>query len=163
MVKQCPQTTLVFIQTTLRLSVAALLQRRGKVPKLRQQGGITRLIYVFAVEGGGGGGRGWGLVCCGPAGPGIRPDRPPAPSPDVSPRPCACSTRKTPSHAHAHCPPGDTMGTSGAGCQSCPSVPTCPVDPHPPTPASHRRRRHWLVSAFCGQTTNPKSSKKAPR
>lgn len=59
-VKQCPQTTLVFIQTTLRLSVAALLQRPGKVPKLPQQGGITRLIYVFAVEGGRGGGEGGG-------------------------------------------------------------------------------------------------------
>lgn len=100
-----PQTTLVFIQTTLRLSVAALLQRPGKVPKLRQQGGITPLIYVFAVEGGSGGR--WGLVCCGPTGPGIRPDRPPAPSPDVSSRPRACSTRKRP-HMHTRTVPWGT-------------------------------------------------------
>lgn len=130
----------------------------GKVPKLPQQGGITRLIYVFAVEGGGGGGRGWGLVCCGPAGPGIRPDRPPAPSPDVSPRPRACSTRKRPHMRTRTVPPGDTMGTSGAGCQSCPSVPTCPVDPHHPPAATGVEATGWFLP-FAGKLQTQKAVK----
>lgn len=138
----------------------------GKVPKLPQQGGITRLIYVFAVEGGGRGeGEGGGDGALYVAAPrdqaldriGHLLRRRTSPL-DRALAPLANAL----TCARALSPPGDTMGTSGAGCQSCPSVPTCPVDPHL-SPASHRRRRHWLVSAFCGQTTNPKSSKKAPR
>lgn len=135
-----PQTTLVFIQTTLPLSVAALLQRPGKVPKLRQQGGVTRLICVFAVEGGGGGD---GALYV--AAPSIRPDRPPAPSPDVSPRPRACSTRKRPHMRTRTVPRGTRWGHLVQAVRVAPRFQRALLTPTP-LPATGVSATGWFLS-----------------
>lgn len=115
-----------------RYCVAVLRQFTRKVPTLPLRAvsvAITRRNHSTRLRVEAGGRDAWrrgGPCMCVPAGPGIRPDQPPAPSPNVSPPPRALPlARKSPYTRTCLCPTsrplgGDIMGTSGAGCHSFP-------------------------------------------